>query len=178
MKRGALDQDQDPKSKVPKVKQTPVTPVNPGPSGGPGMTSSGDDSNSDPDKAMDTGDPGSATQYNVPTTNRFQILRIPVPDPKVYNVKKSPEVEKPPEIVIPFAPMTIVRPLIPANHHYGIKNLSDGIHLYCNTVKQHKEIIEILDKADVYIFTHPYKSDKSKRFVLYGLNTYSEYLII
>lgn len=183
MKRGALDldQDQDPKSKVPKTTLvTPVTPVKPGPTGCPGMTSSDDESNTDPDKdkSMDTGDPDSETQYNVPTTNRFQILRIPIPDPKVYNVKKSPEVERPPEIVIPFAPMTKVRPLIPSNHHYGIKNLSDGIHLYCNTIKQHKEIIDIFDKANVYIFTHPYKSDKSKRFVLYGLNTYSEDLII
>lgn len=155
-----------------------MTPVNPGPSGGPEMTSPSGESNSVPDKDMDTGDPDPDMQYDVPTTNRFQILRIPIPDSKVYNVKKSTEVEKPPEIVIPFAPMTIVRPLIPAHHHYGIKNLNDGIHLYCNTVKQHKEMMDIFDKADVYLFTHPYKSDKSKRFVLYGLNTYPEDLII
>lgn len=176
MKRGALDQEQlNCKPKVAKHNTPRVTSqVN---SGAPGVREMSTDGKN-ADHGMDTGDPDPPDPvYNCATSNRFQILKIPIPEPKVYNVAKSPDSEKPPVIVI-HESMAKVRALIPANHHYGIQNRSDGVRLYCNSVKQHKDLITLFSNSNVKYFTHPYKSAKSKRFVIYGLNTYPEELIM
>lgn len=90
----------------------------------------------------------------------------------MYQPAKSPDSEKPPVIEIQ-ATAAIVCSMIPAkyNNSVGIQN---GLRtkLYCNTIKQHKELLQLLDKSKMKYFFRPYEHEKSKRFVLYGLNTY------
>lgn len=110
-------------------------------------------------------------EFNIPTFNRFKILRIPIAEPNIYHAPKPPRNEKPPEIVV-YEPLSVIRELFPVTGSYGIKNHANGVKLYCNTIAQHKSFIASLQQAGKKYNSWEYKSEKTKRFVLYGLNNH------
>lgn len=123
----------------------------------------------DPDNDHGTMDNENSTEITIPTYNRFEILRIPIPKPTVYKAQKPQS--KPPAIII-REPLSKVKPLLP-NEHYGVQNNNNGFRLLCNDIDQHKRFMELLTMKRVQLYTHPYASDKTIRYVLYGLNTYT-----
>lgn len=102
-----------------------------------------------------------STEITIPTYNRFEILRIPIPKPTVYKAQKPQS--KPPAIII-REPLSKVKPLLP-NEHYGVQNNNNGFRLLCNDIDQHKRFMELLTMKRVQLYTHPYASDKTIRYV-------------
>lgn len=126
------------------------------------------DSSEEETTAMDT---NTNLTFNVPTTNRFRILQIPIPEPTEYKAPRPTINEKPPEIIV-YDTLPNIRLLFSDKDQYGIKNIYQGVKLYCNDLPQHQMFIGKLKSNNIKHITWPYKSDKTKRFVLYGLNTY------
>lgn len=109
--------------------------------------------------------------YNVPVTNRFSILPIPVPQATSASVQQIKRRTPPPFHV--FEPASTIRAMLPKDIKVVIRNGSNCTDILVNDHKDH-EALDLLfrTKLNWKYHTHPIQTNELKKFVLNGLTSF------
>lgn len=109
------------------------------------------------------------TMYSCETTNRFAILPIQSNHSPVLRPPKKVN-QHPPKIFIADIRPNVQKQLSQFKG-FILENVRDGTNVLPSDLKQHKNIIEMLDAKRIQYFTHALPGEKLKRFVVYGLGS-------
>lgn len=110
--------------------------------------------------------------YNVPTTNRFAQLPIPIPDNPTLRIPRPAKSITPPAFFVLHTTVSNVRELVPNSNNYVIQNLDKCVGIFPNTITDHTRLFAHLKTIDLKFHTHPTDTPDTKRFVLHDLNTH------
>lgn len=128
---------------------------------------------------------GPGVQFQVPVHNFFDVLMESSrkssvnPPSKVYEETVSAKKKRPPPITIPLGatkslsePVDVkLRTIIEsACKEYSLKWTSSGLKVYTTDSKAHNAVSAALAHNKIGYWTHPAQEQKTKRFVLYGLD--------
>lgn len=108
--------------------------------------------------------------YAVPVANRFEKLPIPIPTSHTVRIENSTNEPKPPPILADTSAATIFSIL--KGRKFGLINTNNGVRIACNSNDDHAATIKLLVDHKIAYHTFNYKSEKTKRFVIHGMNTH------
>lgn len=118
------------------------------------------------------------TSYGCSTSNRFEILKIPIREPTIFKGNK-PTI-KPPSPITIIGDIINVRAFMKKHNHdkFVLENLKSPrddpnlrrTKVFCNDHKQFELLVKQLEDCNIQFFHYGLQTEKLKRFVLYGLN--------
>lgn len=137
---------------------------------------------------IDGGEPppkkGPGVQINVPVSNSFAVLddssKRKKPPNSSYEEPDEPKTRRMPPITVPISktgdnthqtpdPVLVRSTILNKTTEFNIKHNEKGIIIFASNQSAHQKVTAALKSKSIYFYSHPLERNKSKRFVLYGL---------